>query len=243
MPLASKGGLHRKPMKQFAIPGLNILADAVLTAGLTNWEQGGIYADDGAGNNVAGLATLNASVDSQGRLLFPPFGVAALGEWYNGVVADYSASVVASRVLRSDLMVEFAIQTITSDQLYLCTFNPSLALPVTQWRVNTSTNDIVETAAGLGAVAGPFTAQADSCCQKILISARRIAAGQKDYVISWYDRATATVLTSTVNHVAGGVGDAPLMWQLRLGAVDGYYIKSFATGDFNSPLTYGAIPV
>jgi hypothetical protein len=188
------------------------------------------------------VSQLEDAVDNQGNFIYTANpGGAVFGEFYTGVGADYTARVIASRVQRCDMLIDYqmiASHTGPPTTMLLRFMDPQVGVvDVYNFAVNAAgVNTLTE--ATLGAVPGAFTDEYDTTRNKILISIVRIAAGQKRITVNWWDRTAGAMQTAVLNHIAGGVGDIPLMFFMNcMAGTDGFIIRQLTVSD--EALSYG----
>jgi hypothetical protein len=188
---------------------------------------------------------LENTVDNQGNLVWTAIaGDGLLGEFYTGVSADYTATVVASRVQRCDMLIDYqmiATYGVSPTTLFLRFMNPASRAGIANvynFRIDAAgVNTMVFTPATFPIpppviVGGAFTDGYDTTRNKIRISIVRIAAGQKRITVNWWDRTAGAMQTAVINHIAAGFGDIPLMFFMNTVAnTDGVIIRQLTVAD------------
>lgn len=186
---------------------------------LNEMGEHGVWSFAGGAINVP--LPVNFGIGPLGELVQTNSDIAD-GEYYNGVVAQYTPQICASRIQRSDYMIEYELLdaiALGNIPFNIVGFNPRAGTAaIIGWQVNTAGPTLTEWAAGLGLVAGAFASEMDADSNKLLFSARRINANTKNLVVSWYDRNLAAVQTVTQVWAGGGTGDQPIMWYWSLPA-------------------------
>ena len=238
--------------KQFApSPGL-ALAD-VNARGF--WAYDGVGAFDAALNPTMYSMTLAGQLRAQ----IDPAGAinTDFGEWYNddSIVTDYPAQVLASRILRSEIMLDYEL--LGSVVLPISTFSIIPYDPLTGYAAaaiafvvaiaNPATYLFSEGALAPGGIGTAFVNERDAMCNKVKISAVRVNAGQKNFVVNWWDRTAGAMQTATLNWIAAGVGDQALLWAIQMPNAGGLpthselLVRNLLVSD--GPITYGNAPV
>lgn len=246
----SPGSIRRRE----AIDDINV--DPANIATLADLNAAGIWQSNGGLTTMnQAFAAANCRIDRSGYLVVDTNGANInFGEWYNNIPTDYPASVLAARVLRSEIMLEYSVMGGVRDaawNLGLLPYSPvaGIAAGVLNFLIaqTGAGNLFSEATIAPGGIGTAFVAERDCISNKVLISAQRVNANSKNFVCTWYDRTAAATATATVNWAGAGLGDLPLMWYVQLVAGGGapaselFQIKSFQTSD--SALTYGAFPV
>lgn len=189
------------------------------------------------------------SIDRNGCLVVSGAPIVAggvIGEFSSDPETNYTAQIIAPRILRSDLLLEYRILSSqgANNRLRIYGCDPRTGMAATtgcDLTLDTVPLTLVE--ATLGAVPGPFTSDNDGANNKLLISCQRVNAGQKNIVISWYDRALAAIQTVTMNQVVPGVGDLPIMWNIQVYQADPGTVVFSKIQTSSTALAYGDAPV
>lgn len=176
-------------------------------------------------------------------------GANIIGEFYNGLNLEYTNQICSSRILRSEFLIEYwmarGMAAAGSEQFNIRAFNPQIStVDVYTFQILNAVaavHTLTETTIPLGAVGAAFPNERGAVCNKIKISAVRVAAGQKNLVVNWWSYGAGAMQTTTLNHIAGGAGDVPIMWSFNLPVTTGLLIKRLEVS--NVPIVYGGAPV
>jgi hypothetical protein len=185
--------------------------------GLDAVEKSGFYMFDGVNNFDVPAAAPVFWMGVDGTIACALVGTGQiLGEFTTGVPAEYLGVAASSaRSLRSEIMIDYQMLTqggIAQGEQnpMIVGFDPGVGVaPVYTFVIDTlmppDTSVMSEGTAGLGPVGTAFTSILDGQWNRIKISAQQIAIGQKNLVVTWFDRAK-------------GVGVVPIVWYINSGA-------------------------
>jgi hypothetical protein len=228
----------------------NLSYNRATVLSLADVNRCGFWLNDGA---VLGCTlpfpAVGYAIDAGGNFVTQvPAGGDSFGEYYSGIITDYSNQACNLRVLRSEMLIEYQMldgMAGASQQMLLRALNPQVGLAdVYNFSVlNTSApiTTLTETTVALGLVGAAFSSEMDAGCNKIKISCVRTAAGVKTITVNWWDRALAAMQTAVLNHAAPGAGDVPIMWFFNANVGNRVMIKRLETS--SSPIVYGGAPV
>ncbi len=247
---SSPGNIRRRD----GINNVGFLANNINAIG--DYPTAGIWSFDGVGAIDQPLANATGFWrDDNGCLVCDPLLVGLdcnFGEFYDNIPTNYPAPVLASRILRSEVLIEYTLMggiaaVITG--FNITAYSPILGYAgafVASWTIQEVAGPLTtltEGTAGLGVVAGAFADEPELCSNKIKISSQRVNAGSKNFVVNFWQRGTNTMQTVTQNWAAAGVGDLPIMWIINVTQANGskMLIKRLEMSD--DAIAYGNMPV
>lgn len=246
----SPGNIRRRE----AIADINI--DPANITSLADLNAAGLWQSNvGLTTMNQPFAAANCRIDRNGYLVINQQAANVnFGEWYNNIPTDYPASVMASRILRSEIMIEYQFMGGLNDAgmlNFLFAYSPItgiLAAPIAfAFNYAAGANLFNEATIAPGGVGTAFVSERDLISNKLHISAQRVNANSKNFVCTWYDRTAGALANATVNWAGAGVGDTPLMWYFMFAAGGALpnsqlmTVKSLQISD--SAITYGDFPV
>lgn len=247
----SPGSIRRRE----AIDNINI--DPSQITSLADLNTRGLWqANGGVTTMNQAFTAANCKIDRNGYLVINQQGAAwNFGEWYNNIPTDYPVSCLASRILRSEIMLEYQVLggiVDTAISFNLMPYSPAAGILagalsfVVACGVGPGTL-LSEATIAPGGVGAAFVSERDALSNKIRISAQRVNANSKNFVCTWYNRTAVATATATVNWAGAGLGDTPLMWRIQFNAGGALpnsqlmIVKSLQISD--DAITYGNVPV